>query len=508
MPAHSQFTAWKQALITQLREEESRILLLGREKPEHESDDEDEDERDDEDGDERDYEYEEVNERDDEYEEVSDDDEKGEEYWGYSVRPSRHCPFNDVFIEWIYVIDLDLNIFRVSDSDFTEADMEGVKFFRLENIPRALFTHDAITSSGLDFPVMGDSIPSEHMAADPAEIPVPSPSLLALYSSLSPTPTATFTTPAVRRNPVWHNLYLRILSAFVPYYAESFRDAIPSLTCSPYVFRQLAYAILSLTSTPVLKFHPTSIVYIDRVVRTPTWEPPDEDTYWLGDVLIVLNPHIATTSSGAPSVSTKASIALASELASGNPTTAVLFSVHAIMLVKIALEGITHTPILPLFTLDATKPPFTDDVFDALDDIGFGTPGVLALLDLFAVHPRVKNVRGRVPALLPPELWRAVVGFADEQVRLALEGTCRCFRDLVGEYPRFGRVAFVGWKGDVWELAGGGVGNLVTMDEVNRHGLQEEWDQLQLGGWGLELSEWGKERIDIRMPLLGIQWDE
>lgn len=205
--------------------------------------------------------------------------------------PSRDCPRNDVSIEWIYVIDLGLNTFRVSGSDFTGADMGGVKFFRLENIPRALFTDNAITSSGLDFPVISDYIPSKHIAANQAEIPVPSPSLLTLYYSLSPTPTATFTPPAVRRNSVWHNLS----------FGESDNCCLVLRICN----------------------------------------------------------HVSENCTGG----------------------------HAY-------------PYPTTFTLYATSPPFTDDGFDALDDIGYETPGVLALLDLFVVHPRVKSIRGRVPALI------------------------------------------------------------------------------------------------------------
>lgn len=337
---------------------------------------------------------------------------------------------------------------------------------------------------------MSDSIPRKHIADHLMEIPAPCPTLLALYASISPAPTPTFSLTSTGRSPAWHNFHLRLLSVFVPYFTHSFRDAVPSCTSSPYVFRQLAYATLSLTSTPGLKFHLVPFMSTGLRTRTPSWEPPTTDTYWLGDVLIVLNPHIVTIASGAPSASTQASIALGSELASVTPTIAVLFSLHAIMLVHIAPEGITHTPVLPLFAVQAAGPPFSDGALQALDTVGYATPGVIALLDLFAAHPRVRYVAGGEPGLLPTELWRAVVMFADEEVHLALEGTCRFFRELVREFPSVWGNTFVAWEGEGCRLAGGELVDICILEQD----CDEEW------GW--EMAVWGREKVCLEMPLV------
>lgn len=438
---------WKRELITHYEKKEKHIICLAKEDPERAAND-----------------------------------------WGFVRMPSRVCPVNDVFIEWIYVIDLELDIFRVSDyNNDTPLDpgRYGTQYFRLYSIPRDLFEDDAIEAAGLRYPVMGDTIPAEHFFED--EIPASDPVLLTFYQSFSPVPTPTFDPPSGTRQPSWHKLQLALLEEFVQYFMHSFRDTCPSRTSSPFVFQQLAYAVLSLTSYSGIKFHRTTSEYmlhadkIDTMYHTPSWDPPASDTYWLNDILIVLNQNLSTNENGDPSPSTQASLARASQLAPAAPTIAVIFSVHAIMLVHIAPDTpITHTAALPLLTIDPATTPFSDEAIACLASVSFETPGILALIDLFTRHPRVPLYPAVSAARLPAELCRMVFHYADESTQAALEATCRMFRAVAVEYPRLGGRTLKKWG----------------KQEVLGFGGAEKY------GW--ELGLWGTEKLNVNMPLVRV----
>lgn len=236
--------------------------------------------------------------------------------WGFERRPSRACPVNDVFIEWIYLIDLDLNVFRVSDSsnnDPLNPGAEGTQDFRLENIPRHLFTGEGEDPTDLGcYSLMSELIPAEYFATDLDSVPEADPALLEFYESFAPPPEATFSLPSGERKSSWHRVQLELICEFVEYYVYSFRDSCPSRNSSPFVFQQMAYAILGLTSRAGIKFHHCTAIHLldpdqpHTQFRIPSWEPPDSDTYWLGEVIIVLDQHLSIAS---PSANTEASIA-------------------------------------------------------------------------------------------------------------------------------------------------------------------------------------------------------
>lgn len=406
--------------------------------------------------------------------------------------PSRRCYANNVPV-WIYVIDLDLNIFRVNyraGYGVPEHGQRLIRYFRLDNIPRAFFRH-AHANSG--YGIMSTSVPLEHFNNHLFVVPPPNPALLALYESYSPPPAATFSVPAGPRTSSWHKVQLLVLRHFVDFFAYSFRDACPSPTSSPFVFQQLAYAILSITSTAGLKFYrTTSLGTLDPWFRTPYWEPPASETYHLGKVVVVLNPHLRP---GEISESTRVSIARAVEHSSELPSVAVVFSVHAVVIVNIDHHGtITHTPTLPLFTLDDAHEPFGAPALAALAEIGYASPGVLALLDLFEGHPRVTSVMGAVPQALPTELWRLVFRRADEQTQAALEATCRFFRVLAGEYPRIGGGTVVAWRKGQFVWVGGMEETECMVDVKEAEEGEEAW----------EVVAWGNDMVKLGFPGVGV----
>lgn len=150
--------------------------------------------------------------------------------------------------QWVYLIDLDLNVFCVSDSDTYTLEnpiSRGIQFFRLDNIPRHFLGCAAIEETGLEYPIMSDRVPPEHFADHLGQIDAPDPALLVMYRTFCPAPTATFSLSAGPRSSAWQKLQLLLIREFVQYFTYSFIDSCPSRVSSPFVFRQLAYAILS-----------------------------------------------------------------------------------------------------------------------------------------------------------------------------------------------------------------------------------------------------------------------
>lgn len=411
---------------------------------------------------------------------LREDPHRESDDWGFERRPTRACPVNSFRIEWIYLIDLDLDVFRVSDidnDDLLNPGAYGTQFFRLDNIPSHLFSCDELDHG------VSESLPAEYLATHLDDIPEPDPVLLALHDSLAPPPEATLSLPSGERRSSWHRLQLELISEFVRYFRYSFIDSCPSRVSSPFVFRQMAYAVLCLTSRAGMKFHPTTVKYlleadeVQELARTPTWEPPDTDTYWLGDVLIVLDEHLSVDTA-CPYFN--ASIARAVQLAAATPATAVIFSVNAVILVQITPgEPITHTPALPLFTLDPVA-PFSADALARLDSVAYATPGVLALLDLFNTYPRIPRFAPLSPARLPTELCRMVFRAADGTTQDALEASCRLFRSIAGEYPRVDNRTIDKWGPDDGLMVGG------------------------RDGWGWQVGLWGTEKLELNMAVVSL----
>lgn len=267
--------------------------------------------------------------------------------------PSRYCPELDTFIEWIYVIDLDQNILRVyAQNDPFMWDTCGIQYFRLDNIPRWLFDLEEIKTDSewrvcSVYPIITateETVPLECWANYVRDIPKPKTELLEFYHSLSHQ-TKLSIAPAAH-SPTWRRLQILLLGQFVEYFLRSFHDVCPSRKSSPFIVRQLAYAVLCLLQpggTAGMKFHgtvaPHKLFYgwVRGGIQTPSWEPPDSDSYWLGNVLIVLDEHIYDHSDYLAPIS-KAAIAKTVQLACAADTgsdpdvVAVIFSIHCIFI--------------------------------------------------------------------------------------------------------------------------------------------------------------------------------
>lgn len=442
--------------------------------------------------------------------------------------PSRCRPRND--IQWSYVIDLDQNVFRVSDGNYQfnpDLNTGGVQYFRLDNIPRWLFALDPVWAENNDdemvHPVMAATratVQAEHWADNLRQIPTPKPELLELYQSFSTHKQPFFCVPPGPNIPTWKYLQLQLLHQLVNYFRHAFNDIIPSRKCSMFVRRQLTYAVLSLTRSAGMKFHGTNVrhkIYYgnaDPEVRTPSWEPPTTDSYWFGDVFILLTEHIYFRH-GQPTMITKAEIAKAVQLAttkdSFTNTVAILFSVSSIIIVNIyhtphGLE-VSHSYLLPLLDINDRANAFGTDLRRD-STTRRASLGIEALMNLFSSRPLVPPSSALVarPGNLPTEICERVFRYADPSVQHELERTCREFRDIAAQYPRIGEWTILKCTGEYDFIArrgSSGSTHVVRVEALGKVRARFFWEVpvrsvFEVGLWG------AGEKVQLNMPLVSV----
>lgn len=425
--------------------------------------------------------------------------------------PCRKSPRIDLWIQWIYVIDLDQNVFRVSHrNQLGGPEQSGTQYFRLANIPRWLFERDMVSGyeperrAGNDIMAASEAnVPAEHWAYDPRDVTVPEPALLELYQNFLVQPLPVFSVPPAAHIPTWRRLQLQLLKQFVEYFLPSFRDVSWPRKSSPFVFRQLAYAVLLFTRSTRMKFrhldspHQIYCRIGNRSERsqTPSWEPPNTDNYWLDGVLIVLDEYISFTN-GQPTAMTKTTIAKAVQLAGTMcDTVAVIFSVHSIVVVNIhqTPQGpeVSHSKDLPLLGFGS----FDKKCMKGLKKVMYATPGIVALLDLFSSRPLEPPLSAREtrPWNMPNEICQQIFRCADPTTQCALERSCGVFRDIAIEYPRIGEwtllkcsegTGFVAFRGSTQSQYYVALGAMPQ-------GPQGAIREYPLKGEGFEVGLWG-----------------
>lgn len=341
----------------------------------------------------------------------------------------------------------------------------------------------------------------------------PDPELLELYASLSPRQAPPFFPTA--HNATQRRLQLLLLKEFVEHFLPSFQDSCSARNRSPFVVRQLAYAILCLTRSHA-KFHATNAPHkllregVPWGIQTPTWEPPSMDNYWLGDVLIVLSEHIQHTEV------LHAAIAKAVQLACavGGPfdTVAVIFSVRCIAIANIRRTpcgqvAVSHSPTLPLLSFDDTVDAFGKEAMEALRNIKYNTPGIQTLLELFcSARPVSPPPLSRLQNL-PTEICQHLFRGADPAVQGILEQSCRLFREIANEYPRVGSWSLLRCCGE-----GGFIGVRGASEENRVVALEvlvfdaawmqgERWMMPEVRAYEVVLWNGGR-KLMLNMPLL------
>lgn len=402
------------------------------------------------------------------------------------------------------------------------------QYFRLDNIPRWLFRLDPVwtdkTEQETVFPVMIASravIPAEYLADYIRQIPQPKPELLELYQGFSTHIRSVCSVSSGSDASAWRRIQLQLLKQFLQYFEHSIYDTCPSRKSSPFVLRQVAYAILSLTRTAGIGFNMTNArhkVYFGNVqygVKTPSWEPPNADSYWLGDVLIVLDEHIYFHD-GQPAPITKAAIANAVQLAGTTKTSpdtvAIVFSTSSIIIINIhqtpdGLE-VTHSGSLPLLEIGDRANSLGTVTMLSLRPVQYATPTIEALMDLFSFRAMVPSPSTHVlrPGNLPTEICDQIFRYADLTTQYELEKSCREFRNIARQYPQIGEWTLLGCTGDnefVARRSSTQSKHVVKLVALGRISITSLWPSVTSGGF--EVGLWGeREKFILNMPLVNV----
>lgn len=411
----------------------------------------------------------------------------------------------------MYVIDLDQNTFRVSGAnDVYEWENWGTQYFRLDNIPRWLFELEPADAAKNVYPVMLASfmdLPNEYWAIAGG---VPEVDLWFVYSYQKSSPRVVDSIAPTRKDSTtWRRLKQQLLAQFVKYYVLSLNDVWPSIEGSKFVFRQLAYAILCILQGGIgMRFNPTSLLHklllasMPRATRTPNWQPPDSDCYWLGDVIVVLDEYIEHE------LNLRAAIGKAIRVAhASSATSAVIFSLSCVVTVKIChtSQGLVvwHTKRLPFFNWDlASNPCGKNDTLHPVIQARTNST-IMALLDLFE-----SSSQSLLPVLsrpLPAEICELIFRSADVKTQHALEGSCRLFRRVAQSLPRIGQWTLLKCSGGSdfiaipssgkdWQISGERVVNVV--------GMGKGYGEIS----GCEAVIWRDgDKVELELPLLVVK---
>lgn len=378
--------------------------------------------------------------------------------------PSRSYPRIGHWVEWIYVIDLDQNVFHITNkNDSEEFAIGGSPDFRLDHIPRWFFGPEwapaDLDREGPNPLMTGSSlnVPIEYWADYLLDIPAPKPELLELFRSFSPQPAPVLSVPPAAHVPAWRRLQLQLLHKLAKFFLRSFHDTCSSRKRSPFVLQQLAYAVLGLTrGAAMIKFRSTNTPHkrLHRSPRwgtqTPNWEPPSTDSYWLSGVLILLDENIHC-SAAQPTAIARA-VQLACPTHDSPDAVAVIFSVRCIIIVNIhqTPQGpeVSHSVDLPLLDFGNLDGAPGREYLELTKDVKCDTPGTQALMDLFSARFPVPRRPLSRPRTLPTEICEQIFRCADYTSQCALEQSCLLFREIAGQYPRIGEWTLIKCIGD------------------------------------------------------------
>lgn len=255
------------------------------------------------------------------------------EYWGYAVKPSVKYPELIGWMDYMYIVDLDSDSLTITAcDDHYDSQSHGHIVYRLDNIPRWIFDLPMIDGhkeppEGDDedeeygeyeeyrlsesryetdvHPVMrSEGVADEHWDAY-RPTPTPDPEMLELYSQFSPQRVPVELKDIPERDLVWRKFQLLLLTHFVEHFLGVLRavSCFGRLGCNIPVFYQMAFAILCLAQGKNMKFQNENSLYKVLIGgnedATPTWDPPKEDHYWLGKILIVLEPRLESEKASA-----------------------------------------------------------------------------------------------------------------------------------------------------------------------------------------------------------------
>lgn len=300
-------------------------------------------------------------------------DEDKHQPWGVAtdVLPDFTPAFNDLYIEWVYTIDLDNEVFTIDNGAHVQliraSDLSWIKALACG------FYGDKI--------LLPDNIPEEAVADIVIKLPEPVPSILDTYKNLDvkivQAKGLNGFLPSHRHGPL---LRSRIFYFFREIYEPIIAAALLSWRAEDLIFRDIAYAVLSLASAnlyPSIVSHPR-VLQKDRIAcaalkkegensekdeflshlgvgshlqDVPPGSSPDSEMYWFENVLVHLVAQLIDRSD----IFSAAVVTVVEYCQRERPNQrvdAILMSIEHVVLMTIHSDGrVVQTEFLPLFDI-------------------------------------------------------------------------------------------------------------------------------------------------------------
>lgn len=405
------------------------------------------------------------------------------DYWGYHERPSTTEPGRPSRLAWVYIADLDMNTFSIGAYGIVN------RKFQLDKIPVSMFAHASIPQQ-----LMVAPIPQSHMA-DWCNF---DPEFVALYKRSGPRLHRFGRMfDHADRSP---NQMLRqiLIDNFLRHYRKMIDLANTDSQTNACIFRQVAYGLLNICDLSTgLSFERVTLTSLyESFISSgrsaiPSWDYPASSAYILSSVIIVLEPRMNILEF------LQAAIGKAISMAKTRPEshTALILCFDSVVIVY-------FTRTNGVLTVSHTDNILFCPVFRYYRHENIPNTGINAVLHTFASV--VRKPFSTTPAPLPTELWQEVFCYSDAAAQNSLGRTCRFFRCISQQLPRF----------DNWGLERAHEDSTtifvaVKNGERRRLGFEERPKRIRATENGYQAVLFvGKQRVELALPLLVAQIEE
>lgn len=434
-------------------------------------------------------------------------EDDGDLGWGVvDVKPTPFEPRGDLHLEWVYIVDLD-------DSRFTITSSSGwSRHFKLGNLPHHLFDDDLSEGEVLTTPVELECLYTDTTAM--ASYDAIQLARFAKHASLlSRIDTPQGYPPVVTSEDLdsWKPLTQLLLAKFLERYLACFKDlagpesavifdstGLDTNTAPVYLYKRLAYGIINLCDSPKrIKFRKGLCDYIapsKHHQSQPTWECPQRNVYWIGEVLVILEPRIHVLEFLHAAIGKALDLLGRPKAGTSETRRAVIFSIQALVIVTVNYRGldepeITYSQNLPVITpSDCNWYRCFGGLYEE------PTAGIGALMDVFARERETYSL----PAGLPFEICTEIYNLSNLATRESLAVSCRAFRAIQTIHPRIGQWDLLhAWNhGNVGFVASEGPGlthSVVSVEEC----------QSRRTGFRVGLFR-GAQHIDLNLPWVAV----
>ncbi|KAI9782560.1 MAG: hypothetical protein M1839_004804 [Geoglossum umbratile] len=387
---------------------------------------------------------------------------------------------NDLFIEWVYTIDLDREVFSVDNG----------AHFHLDKIPRDDAWIKAVAKDANGLRTLDTEVVPRDCAAHPILTPIlPDPSLLNAYGNLTTIPTQAKTAIDLKSE-LAHNHLIRLFvwSQFSRKYGKHLPHFLYGWEPQEFVFREFVYAILTLASgdPDTLRYMPSENlqlvpgegyrwfegkdgkpillpVFMEACHRPgiePGISPADETLYWFGGVVIYLTVRLNSDDHRKAAIAR--AVAFGRESDRGWFDAVIISIEHVVLLRLLPGDMVEHTDAIPLFSIPvhtsmhAEHRPAArrlsasssggdsparvvpdhcgglerdpvDETAEALEGI---SPGFVALIHLFdgAAYSQLKPLTSAKEGIFPTEIMHMILPYTDDETYHKCEKVSRGLR--------------------------------------------------------------------------------